>query len=366
MRVFFLSCSMKFLLSAVLLFLMPGFPDSGYDGLPINKVQVIGSHNSYKQAIDTALFSMLKAKNPKVARSLEYSHVGLPDQLTLGLRNLEIDVYADEKGGKYAHPKGLEWEAAAHPPVYDPKGEMNLPGFKIFHVQDLDFRSNCLTFAGCLKELKDWSDQHPNHYPIYITMNAKDEEIKSAPGCSIPEKFTPEVFDRLDREILDNLGRQYVITPDDIRGNAPTLESAVLAGRWPTMQAARGKFIFILDEKGEKRAAYIQGHPSLTNRILFADAEPGTPEAAFLIMNDPQKEAEAAKIKNLVKKGYMVRTRADADTEEARNNDKTRFNAACNSGAQIITTDYYYKSTFFPSDYTIQFEGGKYTRRDPA
>jgi hypothetical protein len=77
-----------------------------------------------------------------------------------------------------------------------------------------------------------------------------------------------------------------------------------------------------------------------------------------------QREAEAAKIRGMVKKGYMIRTRADADTEEARRNDKTRFQAACQSGAQIITTDYYYKSTFFPSDYTVQFEDGKYMRKD--
>jgi len=34
------------------------------------------------------------------------------------------------------------------------------------------------------------------------------------------------------------------------------------------------------------------------------------------------------------------------------------------AGAQIITTDYYYKSAFFSSDYTIQFDDGKYFRKD--
>jgi hypothetical protein len=352
---------MKFILPAVLLFLFSSSRDSGFDDLPINKVQIIGSHNSYKQALDPALFSLLKTKNPDVAMGLEYSHVGLAEQLNLGLRNLEIDVYADEKGGKYAHPKGLEWEAAAHPPIYDPAGEMNQPGFKVFHVQDLDFRSNCPTFAGCLRQLKAWSDQHKDHYPIFVTMNAKDQEIKS-PGFSIPEKFTSEVFDRLDKEILDHLGKSYLITPDDIRGKYPTLESAVLAGHWPTMQAARGKFIFILDEEDEHRESYIRNHPSLKDRVLFTDSPAGTPEAAFMIINDSKKDS--ARIRDMVRKGYVVRTRADADTREARANDRSGFVAACHSGAQIITTDYYYKSTFFPSDYTVQFEDGKYTRKD--
>ena len=352
---------MKIIASAALLLLLAAAGDSGFDDLPINRVQVIGSHNSYKQAIDTGLFSILKAKNPQVARGLEYSHIGFGEQLDLGLRNLEIDVYADEKGGKYAHPKGLEWEAASHPPPYDPSGEMNQPGFKVFHVQDLDFRSNCFTFAGGLRQLKAWSDRHKDHYPIYITMNAKDQEIKS-PGFTLPEKFTAAVFDRLDKEILDNLGSDHLITPDEIRGNYPTLESAVLAGHWPTMNQARGKFIFILDEGGEHRDAYIQGHPSLKGRVFFTDSPAGTPEAAFMIMNDAKKDAD--KIRELAKKGYMIRTRADADTEEARVNDKSEFVAACASGAQIITTDYYYKSAFFPSDYTVKFDDGKYMRKD--
>jgi hypothetical protein len=64
----------------------------------------------------------------------------------------------------------------------------------------------------------------------------------------------------------------------------------------------------------------------------------------------------------LVKKGYIIRTRADSDTQQARANDKSSFNAACASGAQIITTDYYLKSAFFKSDYVVKFDDGKYFR----
>lgn len=82
-----------------------------------------------------------------------------------------------------------------------------------------------------------------------------------------------------------------------------------------------------------------------------------------MIINDSKKDGE--KIKETVKKGYMVRTRADADTREARENDLSSFIAACADGAQIITTDYYYKSSFFPSSYTVSFDGGTYMRRMP-
>jgi hypothetical protein len=333
------------------------------DDLPINKIQIIGSHNSYKQAIDPGLFNKIRYLDDALARSLDYSHAGLTDQLSMGLHNLEIDLYADAKGGRYAHPSGLKWTGKGSRALpYDPKDEMEEPGFKIFHVQDIDFRSNCPTLKRCLRELKDWSDAHRDHYPVFITVNAKDDIIP-IPGFTVPEKFRSPVFDRLDKAILEYLGADKLITPDDVRGGYPTLENAVLAGHWPTMSEARGKFIFILDEAGKKRNAYISGHPSLHKRVLFVDSEPGMPEAAFMIINDPLKDS--LKIRDLVRRGYMVRTRADADTEEARRNDLRRFNAACASGAQMITTDYYRKSTHFPSDYVVSFDKGEYMRANP-
>jgi hypothetical protein len=332
--------------------------------LPINKIQVIGSHNSYKQSIDPPLFSIIKKSDSSLARHIEYSHISITDQLNLGVLNLEIDIYADSKGGKYAHPKGLELEKTANNILpYDPSGVMKERGFKVFHIQDLDFRSHCLTFRKCLQDLKKWSEEHNDHYPVFITMNAKDDTIKK-PGYSIPEKFTSAVYDQLDSTIIKDLGRENILTPDEVRGNYKTLEEAVLKGNWPQLKNAKGKFIFILDEKGDKVKSYVKGHTALNNRVLFVNAKPGSPEAAILIMNDAIKDQQA--IQDLVSKGYIVRTRADADTEEARRNDKSRFNAACTSGAQIITTDYYAKSTHFPSEYVISFDDGKYVRENPV
>ncbi len=337
--------------------------DKTYDHVKLNQIQVIGSHNSYKQSMDTAIFQMLQQTDTALAQGLDYSHISLADQLSMGLHNLEIDVYADTQGGKYAHPKGLDWasqQGGAAP--YDPEGVMQKPGFKVLHVQDIDFRSNCLTFQQCLQELKSWSEAHPDHRPVFVTMNAKDEAINK-PGFTVPEKFTAEVLDRLDQSIQENMGKERLMTPDQVRGRFKTLERAVLQGNWPTLADARGKFMFVLDEIGDKRAAYIHNHPSLKGRIMFANAAPGTPEAAFLIMNDPVSDLQ--KIQEMVEKGYIVRTRADANTQEARHHDKSKFEAACQSGAQIITTDYYQKSTHFPSDYVIHFEDGGYFRLNP-
>ncbi len=327
--------------------------------MPVNHIQVIGSHNSYKQSIDPKLFRFLQTKDSAGLSTIDYSHLPLKEQLDLGLLNLEIDIFADEKGGRFAHPKGLALIKGQAP--YDTSHVMNEPGFKVLHVQDIDFRSNFLTLKQGLTQLKEWSAAHPNHLPVFITIEPKEDKPEN-PLFTEPEMYTPEIMDHLDQAFLTYLGKENIITPDDVRGKYPTLEEAVLHQNWPTIKAARGKFLFIFDTQDHKMAMYMAGHPSLKGRILFVNANAGTPEAAAMIINDPHDP----KIPELVKKGYIIRTRADSDTKEARANDYSTFEAAKASGAQIITTDYYQKSTHFKSDYMVGFDGGnKYFRLNP-
>jgi hypothetical protein len=350
---------MKLITCLSLLLTLPTISlNSKKEDLPINQIQVIGSHNSYKQAIDPALFRMIKASDSNAANSLDYEHIPMPEQLSMGLRNLEIDVYADEKGGKYAHPIG--YEQVKGQLSFDKDAEMKSAGFKVLHVPDLDFRSSALTLKSALLQLKKWSQSNPEHTPIFITLEAKDDSTKRK-GFTQPEVFTKKTFDELDAVILENLGKDQLITPDVLKGKYKTLEAAVLHANWPRLSKARGKFLFILDATGKKRATYMESHPSLSGRVMFANADAGTPEAAFMIRNNPKD----AQIPELVKKGYLIRTRADADTKQARKNDWSDFEAACKSGAQIITTDYYIKSTRFKSDYAISFAEGKYFRTNP-
>src|ERR1700709_518838 len=78
----------------------------------------------------------------------------------------------------------------------------------------------------------------------------------------------------------------------------------------------RGRVFFALDNTDQKRTAYIAGYASLAGRVMFTNSEPGTPEAAFVERNEPATDYLG--IRALVAKGYLVRTRADADTVEAR------------------------------------------------
>lgn len=328
------------------------------DNVKLNQLQVIGSHNSYKTAIEPELYKMIYAKDSAIA-GVQYEHIAITDQLNMGLRNLEIDIYADSKGGKYAHPKGLELVKSDK--SYDPNGEMNKPGFKIIHMVDVDFRSSVLTFEACLQMLKKWSDAHPGHTPVFITLEPKDGYTNSF--GTTPEAFTPQLFDEADAVILKNLGADKLITPDMVRGKYATLEEAVLKNNWPTLKTAKGKFFFLLDDSKNKMKMYVEGHPSLKGRVAFVNAQPGTPEAAAMFRNESNKDTD---ITDLVKKGYIVRTRADLNTVQARKNDYSLFELAKKSGAQIITTDYYQPSKLFPSTYQIKFDDGKYVRLNPV
>ena len=326
--------------------------------LQLNHIQVLASHNSYKTAIETSLFQRLLEEDSSRFLGLEYHHISLSDQLDLGIRKLELDIVHDPVGGKYAKPLGIEMVASLgkEPQPYDPNGEMELPGFKVLHVQDIDFRSNCLLLTSCLQEILDWSQLHPNHLPIAISFNAKDSKINQ-PGFQVPLPFTASAYDSLDQALLSVLPREKILTPDDVRGEYATLEEAILTQGWPELDKVKGKILFVLDEGGQKMEAYIQGHSSLKGRMMFVNAEPGRPEAAFLIMNNPVRDQ--ALIQERVKLGYLVRTRADANTMEARKNDYSRFEAALKSGAHFITTDYYLPNPNFGTDYKISLPEGK-------
>ncbi|MFT3920489.1 phosphatidylinositol-specific phospholipase C1-like protein [Cloacibacterium sp.] len=326
--------------------------------LKINEVQVIGSHNSYKKAILPEVYSyLLKKDSLNFLPKIQYEHIPIPNQLDMGLRNLEIDVYADSKGGKYAHPKILELVKTTQP--FDPENKMKKPGYKMIHITDIDYQTQYYTLEDCLKDLKKWSDAHPDHNLIFITLEPKDG--KTNQFGTEPEHFTSKLFDDLDNELKKYLGRNKIIIPDDIRDSYKTLNDAVLNKNWPKVKDTKGKFLFVLDNNGENRDLYIKDHASLKGRMIFTNSMPGTPEAAVLFMNDP-----SSKITDLVKQGYIVRTRADADTMEARKEDYSRFEKAKESGAQVITTDYYQPSKLFKSNYKISFDNNTYERKNPV
>lgn len=332
------------------------------DDLHINQIQVIGSHNSYHAGMGTNEMELLRRRNPKAAAGLNYSHPRLDVQLDHGVRQIELDIYADSKGGLYSHPRWQRMmgeEKLPLDPDFDPQHLFDKPGFKVMHVQDLDYRSNCQPFVACLQIVRTWSQAHPGHLPIFILIETK--ESRERDYMTIPEPFTAKVFDALDAEILSVFPKDAIITPDQVRGTRSTLEEAVLKDGWPCLQESRGKVIFLMDQR-KAGPAYLTGHPSLRGRILFTNARPGEPDAAFVEVNDPHSADQ--NIPELIRSGYIVRTRADADLEQARTNDTRMRDAALASGAQMVSTDFAFAEKA-PSGYFVGFPHGGESRCNP-
>ena len=362
------------------------------DRMPLNRIQVLGTHNSYSQGVDPHVIAMLEKALPNMDRMvsalppeklaefrtahpnpvsfsemLNYRHPSLTEQLDLGVRGLEIDINADPAGGAYADPAAyriLRAQGVTDLLPYDPT-PMKAPGIKVLHMADIDFRSSCPTFRDCLTEMKAWSDAHPRHVPIFVMIEAKVQSIALLPGSAKAQPITIATYDEMDRTITEVIGHANVVMPDDVRGRYPTLEKAVLAGHWPTLGQARGKFVFLLSTAtGHDGASdYLIGHEGLKGRMAFLDSQPGQSHAAFIL--DDNALARGNQIREEVAKGYLVRSRADIETYEAKTNDMTRANAAFASGAQIVSTDFEKPGNAYGTPYTVTVPGGGPARIAP-
>lgn len=303
----------------------------------LNEIQVIGTHNSYHFEPSPVEFGLISAVSASSANGIQYSHPPLGQQLGgQHVRQLELDLFADPDGGRYAKP-AIRW-VTGQTPEYDPR--MKQPGTKVLHMAGIDYHSNCPVFTDCLRAVRDWSRADPSHEPVAVLLEFKD--TLDLPIAGIPPvtlvAWTRERMLGVEQEIRSVFDGTDLITPDTVRRPGKTLEQSVLQDGWPTLGAARGKVLFLMDNGGAYRDRYLQDNPSLEGRLIFTNSEPGRPDAAFIKRNDPL--ASAAEISDLVNRGYVVRTRADADTAQARSGSTAMRDAALSSGAQWVSTDY--------------------------
>jgi hypothetical protein len=334
-------------------------------GVRMNQIQVIGTHNSYHQRANDSLMKLIAKANPQGARDLDYGHRPLQEQLSrLGVRQLELDCYVDTAGGRFADPVGPKKaiEAGlATVPSNDPTGKLLKPGIKVMHIPDVDFGTSVLTLVDGLREIRTWSLGHPRHVPIFILIELKDETLGA--GFTQTQPWGKEELAGLEREILSVFPPGEIIKPDDVRGNARTLPEALREHGWPTLDDARGKVLFGMDNEGRERDEYLDGHPALEGRTLFVSVTPENPAAAWMKRNDPIKDFD--QIQNLVRAGFLVRTRADEPTEHARANDVRMRDHALASGAQYVSTDYP-EPNFNFSPYRVGFDKGFVARSNPV
>jgi len=259
------------------------------DTLRVNHLQARGTHNSYH----------VRPDKPQVIADWDYTMAPLDVQLgEQGVRHLELDVH---------------WR---------PEG-----GFGVYHVP-FDPGTTCETLDGCLGLVRAWSDAHPAHHVISIMLEPKDDYD--------PEKLEGHYGD-LESVVLSSLGRDKLLTPDDVRGGHATLREALEAQGWPTLGATRGRVMVVLNDEGATRDTYLAGDTTLAGRVLFVRGGLGEPYGAFLEYGNPVNDE--ATIAAGVQAGYLVRTSA-VGANEAADEAAAALQAALRSGAQWIASDF--------------------------
>jgi len=304
----------------------------------LNEIQVLGTHNSYRAAMDPDVLELVTAFSEPTGLGLDYAHPSLREQLEAqGARQLELDVYADPVGGLYAERRGL---ALVDRPTASGLDALDAPGFKVLHSADIDFNSTCLTLIACLDEVRAWSQDHPSHIPVMILLEAKQTPTPDPAGLGFvdPPDFDAATFAALDAEIRSVFADDELVRPADRDG-----------ATWPALDDVRGRVLFALDNDDL--------HDRYGGDILFTNA------TGFVKLNDPAADGE--RIRSAVAAGNLVRTRADAETMQARRNDPAQRDAALASGAHWVSTDYLVPDTRF-SDYAVALPGGGVARCNPV
>jgi len=223
-------------------------------------------------------------------------------------------------------------------------------GWEVFHVPFVDEGTTCRALSQCLADLKGWSDDHLDHHPLFVLI-----EVKTA----WDDTAGPARLDALDEDVLAVWPEDRLVTPALVRGDADDLPAA-LADGWPTLGELRGRALFVLHVGGEWRDAYTDGLTT-ADRPLFPDAFGDTtlPISAVHTMNDPYDPAIAA----VVDAHHLVRTRADADTVQARENDTSQRDQALASGAHFVSTDF--PAPVDWTEYQVDIPGGTPSRCNP-
>jgi Phosphoinositide phospholipase C, Ca2+-dependent len=293
--------------------------------LRLDQVQVLNTHNSYHRRGPVQLPGAL-------GESIDYEHLPLDQQLeTQGVRGFELDIVNDGAG------------------------------FPVVHTPVVDAETTCTPFDECLRVTKAWSDDHPGHVPVFVLVEPKDGALERMLDPRLGA-FDAAAVDRLDATTRSVLTRDDLLEPDDVRGRAATLREAVRERGWPTLGRTRGKIVLILNSGSAARDVYLEGRPALEGAPMFVTARVAAPSAAVVKVDDP----DAARIARLVRRHYLVRTRADADTVEARANDTTRRDLALGSGAQLVSTDFPAADPAINPAYSVQIPEGRPGRCNPV
>ncbi|MGW1895138.1 Ca2+-dependent phosphoinositide-specific phospholipase C [Streptomyces sp. NPDC002004] len=188
------------LLSSAPVHALPNGTGGGFDETRLDHIAVPGLHNAYEPS-----------KSNRLTKELDQ-----------GAHLVELDVYST-----YRRDGG--WIVSHADPLFN---ENNCTYTLGSGSLSRTLRNGSL--RNCLENLRDWSDSHPGHDPIYVKLELK-WGFRSNAGMGPAE---------LDHVIGKYLGADKVFRPSDmLDGRYPNLDAAAKADAWPTWSQLRGKFI---------------------------------------------------------------------------------------------------------------------------
>ncbi len=287
------------------------FQVADYPNIKLNEYQYLTTHNSYKPDMLFTFkyffrFSGIRNAFDYPRRGLEYKHNTLTDQLEMGIRGFEIDLNNTVIDG--------------------------VNTFESYHINVVDMRSNCINLELTLKELKLYSENNPDHLPITIVMQQKNE------AAIMPnvEKFDLTAMQALDEIVAENLGEQ-LITPRDILSISEESDYSSLRtnDNWPTLDELKGKII-VLAYQGTATYEWLDTDTTLLSFSMFpmlkyADLE--TYDCGTFLSVHKGSDLEIA---DYVSQNYIIRTEIDSYQDI----DEFRKENAISSGAQLLYGDY--------------------------
>ena len=288
--------------------------DAYEQGVKINEIAVIGTHNSYQMTetlpnrILMKILSVITAGS--VQNKTDFSMDTFTDQLEHGVRNLELDIE-----------------------TVDDDGEVS---FVVSHIPFFENVSSAYDFSKALEEIALWSDNNKGHLPVYLLIEPKTfvSPVKNMKDFSLDYALA------LDETIREVLGDR-LLTPKDAMGDFASLEEMRMNDAWPALEAAAGKIIVLL-HTCEVTSGYITTDETISSQAMFpmvGFSDIDKPYASFILANRPQSAAKN-KGKTIDEKNLMVRTRADSYPTFS----DERYKYADECGSQIITTDYPHRS----------------------
>lgn len=271
---------------------VPVLPRDGE--LRFNHVQAMGTHNSYHLHPDTLLDA-----------SHDYTLPPLNEQADLGVRQFELDVHRRNEGG-----------------------------FDVLHLPSIDPNTSCLAFEDCLCTLRSWSDANPGHLPLVVWIEPKDELDALSPDYEPMEGHLLE----LDEVIRAVFPPDRIVEPDEVRGDAADLPSAIAARGWPTLGEMRGKVVFALLDTGPARDEYVADSPNLAGRAIFPDNDSlEDPSAAMFKIDDAVGDAEL--IRSALALGFVVTSNVDSPEDDDATN-TAQFEGSLATGPQFLSTNF--------------------------